>query len=337
MSYSVAMRTRALAISLAVFAATGIALERIADRRDARKFPPPGELIDVGGHRLHARIDGSGSPTVVLEAGLGTCALYWHAVHNDVAHFTRVISYDRAGLGWSEPGPKPRDSFTICGELGALLHGAGCGGPYVLAGHSFGGIHVRTFARRYPDDVAGIVLVDASPEGQRERWPARPPLVRARQHVATLAERVAPFLARFGVTRLRRRVSPPDWGLPPQLRSIANSLEARPAALRAALDEERAVNASYAQAAPSLGDMPLIVLSALWRESQGGTDYRDFNAMWIELQSGLASLSTRGTHIIANTDKHLIPVYEPELVVRAIRQVVEIVRESNSASAIHGA
>ena len=329
------MRIKSVAISFAVVAATGAALERVADQRDARRFPPSGELFDVGGHRLHARIDGSGSPTVVLEAGLGTCALYWHAVHEDVARFTRVISYDRAGLGWSEAGPKLRDSFTVSAELKALLDRAGCKGPYVLAGHSFGGVHARAFARRYPADVAGVVLVDASPEGQRERWPERPLLDRVRQEVAALAERTAPFLARFGVIRLRRHLSPPDWGLPPRLQTIANYLEARPAALRAALDEERATDASYAQAAQSLGDIPLVVLSALWRGSQGGTDYRDFNAMWMELQSGLASLSTRGTHIIANTDKHLIPVYEPELVVAAIRRVVDAVRESHHASATH--
>jgi pimeloyl-ACP methyl ester carboxylesterase len=334
------MRIKSVAISFAVVAATGVALERVADRRDARRFPSPGEFIDVGGHRLHARMNGSGSPTVVLEAGLGTCALYWHAVHEDVARFTRVVSYDRAGLGWSEAGPKPRDSFTVWGELKALLKAlldnAGCSGPYVLVGHSFGGIHARAFARRYPGDVAGIVLVDASPEGQRERWPERPLRVRMRQEVAALAERAAPFLARFGVTRLRRRMSPPDWGLPPHLQSVANYLETRPTALRAAVDEERAIEASYAQAARSLGDMPLVVLTALWRESQGGTDYRDFNAMWMELQSELASLSTRGTHIIANTDKHLIPIYEPELVVGAIRQVVDTVRESNhQRSATH--
>jgi len=130
---------------------------------------PPGKLIDMGGYKLHINCMGAVSPTVILEAGLGSPQLVWDEVRSEIAKFTRVCSYDRSGLGWSEHGLQPRTSQQAIKELHILLEKAGVSGPYVLVGHSFGGYHVRLFASTYPDEVVGMVLVDANHHDQESR------------------------------------------------------------------------------------------------------------------------------------------------------------------------
>ena len=129
---------------------------------DARAYPMPGQLIDVGGHRLHLNCTGSGSPTVVLEPGGGDMSSNLGWIAPAVAQHTRVCVYDRAGRGWSEPADNPQDAIQIATDLHTLLQRADVPGPYVLAGHSFGGLYVLTYAARYPDEVAGMVLIDAT-------------------------------------------------------------------------------------------------------------------------------------------------------------------------------
>src|SRR5207244_2745846 len=148
--------------------------QALAEARDRRKYPPPGRLVDVDGHRLHLQCLGDGRPTVVLEAGLSTCSLDWSRVLPEVARLTRVCAYDRAGHGWSDRGSKPRTSQRLADELHTLLINAGIDGPYVLVGHSYGGQIARIFGTRYPDEVAGLVLVDSSHENQRSRIPRGP-------------------------------------------------------------------------------------------------------------------------------------------------------------------
>jgi len=134
----------------------GITYQAACTARDARRFPPPGRLVNVDGHRLHAYCTGEGSPTVILEAGWSDCWLNWHLVQPEVAKFTRVCSYDRAGMGWSDAGPYPRTSGQIVREMHALLSNAGIPGPYVLVGHSFGGFNVRLFAQEHP--ASGVFI-----------------------------------------------------------------------------------------------------------------------------------------------------------------------------------
>ena len=130
------------------------------------------EMVVVGGHRLHIDCVGQGSPTVILESGLGTMSVDWANVQPEVAKTTRVCAYDRAGTGWSEPGPEPRDPQQIARELHTLLGNAGIDGPYVLVGQSFGGLYVRMYAAQYPKEVEGMVLVDASHPGHVDPPPA---------------------------------------------------------------------------------------------------------------------------------------------------------------------
>lgn len=146
---------------------TGAIYQGIAMANDKTNYPPPGELIDINSHQMHLYCVGTGSPTVVLESGLGETHLNWSAVQAEVALITRVCSYDRPGFGWSDPTDDVSYSPDVATTLHTLLSTAGETGPYILIGHSYGGIHVRSFAYQYPDDVSGIVLVDSSHEQQR--------------------------------------------------------------------------------------------------------------------------------------------------------------------------
>ena len=160
---------------------TGIA-GAIAKSNLAKKYPAPGQLVDVGGYKLHINCTGQGSPTVILEAGMGNYSLFWANVQPEVAKYTRVCSYDRAGYGWSEPSPRPRTTIVEVEELHTLLVNANVEGPYVLVGHSLGGMNVRVYAHNYPDEVVGMVLVDSTHEEQRIRFPES--LLKADQEMA---------------------------------------------------------------------------------------------------------------------------------------------------------
>lgn len=186
-------------VAAATFA--GAAYQSVATARDRLRHPPPGRLVDTGGHRLHLNVMGEHErgPTVVLELCGTASSPPWARIQPGIAEYARVVSYDRAGLGWSEPGPKPRDAFTIARELHAALENAGIGGPYVLVGGSMGGPFALAFAGLYPEDTAGVVLVDSMHPDQWERVPAR--IGRA----IRLADRVIgwlPILARLGLLRL---------------------------------------------------------------------------------------------------------------------------------------
>ena len=143
-------------------AAIGGAYETVREHADATAYPMTGQLIDVGGHRIHLNCTGSGSPTVVLQPGGGDFSSVWARIAPAVAGHTRVCVYDRPGRGWSEPTDRPQDAAQVASDLHTLLQRAHVPGPYVLAGHSFGGLYVLTHADRYPDDVAGMVLIDST-------------------------------------------------------------------------------------------------------------------------------------------------------------------------------
>src|SRR5215204_6943645 len=184
----------------AALAGVGVVCQIIAAARDRRAFPPPGRLVDVGGFRLHVHALGSVSntPTVILEGGAGLGSATWAWVQPRVAERTRVVAYDRAGVGWSDRGPEPRDGRQIATELHAALEGAGIGGPYVLVGHSFGGVYVRVFADLYPDEVAGLVLVDPTHPDQIERSPREAQAMRTTRQLM----RVFDGLSHIGLLRL---------------------------------------------------------------------------------------------------------------------------------------
>ncbi len=339
---------RLLAALLGFAGAAGLAWEWFGERRDRQRFPPLGRLVDIGGYRLHLREMGSGAPpTVVLEAGLAGFSLDWGLTQPRVAEFARVVAYDRAGYGWSDPGPAPRDAEHIAHELHELLHRGGVPGPYVLVGHSFGGFTQRIFAHLYPDETVGMVLVDSIHEEMLERLDpqARPTFVRLARLV-DYALRVLGVGGRLGTVRALGTLGGlpmlyPFTKLPQPERGMAFALRYPATFFRTSHAEYAAFPRSIEQvrATGSLGDKPLVVITALGSDqdqrqrrpttdSATGRDRRDgmlgrMARYGVELQQDLANrLSTRGEHIVTRDSGHQIGLTQPDLVVDAIRSVI---------------
>ena len=189
-------------IAMLALASIGGGYETVREAADAKAYPMPGQLIDVGGHRLHLNCTGSGSPTVVLEPGGGAMSSTLGWIAPAVARDTRVCVYDRAGRGWSEPADTPQDGAQIATDLHTLLQRGHVPGPYVLAGHSFGGLYVLTFAARYPDEVAGMVLVDSTAPASAATPAARRPATRAPTTSWAVSPHWSRASARLGLGRL---------------------------------------------------------------------------------------------------------------------------------------
>jgi pimeloyl-ACP methyl ester carboxylesterase len=306
------------ATMLATLALAGAAFQAGATTRDRRTYPPPGRLVDVGGYRLHLHVTGEprGRPTVLLDAGIASCSAHWAWVQGALAPFTRVVAYDRAGLGWSDPGPRPRDAHQSAAELRTALERAGIGGPYVVAGHSYGGLVARAFADRYPDDVVGMVLVDAS---HPDQW-ARIPAARGGRLVAW-GNRLTGLLARCGLWRLLDPAPGLAAGLPARQAAELRALLARPAPWAASADTLAAWEGTtrpQITGARGLGALPLAVLSV--------TEQAHYAEVLTALQAELPSLSSNSTHTTVRGATHegLVSRREHALVVAdAIRRVVE--------------
>ena len=292
--------------SLIVLAAlTGGTYQSVASRRDLAATPPPGHFVDVGGHRLHLWCTGDGAPVAVLDTGLGGSSADWGFVQSDVARFTRVCSYDRAGMGYSDAGPAPRTARRISGELFELLRRSGIDGPLVLVGASSGGFNVRVFASDHPDYVAGLVLVDASHENQPHDVPRLAPFV--------------PLLSTLGVFRLLDvSFGQPTESLAPSVQQFARAARFRSAGYRAAADEITHIRESASQVRTSRRKLtiPVVVVT-------GG---RGADANWRQLQRDQASLSERGCLVIAEDSGHVVAIDQPAIVVQAVRRVVEMAR-----------
>ena len=306
----------------------GRVYQSAAEAKDQQQYPPPGQMVDIGGYRLHLYCTGQGSPTVVLESGLAGPALEWALVQQKLEKTTRVCSYDRAGLGWSEAGPMPRTSQEMVNELHALLGNGGIEGPYVLVGHSLGGFNVRLFAHEYPDETAGIVLVASGNEHEDARMP---PEYKKIEESNMQTDRLLITLTRFGITRLAGNA-----GL---LSSYTNLLTKFPQEIRekfialtfyrpqywsTAFAEMSALTQSRAQmaVAGSLGDLPLVVLSGSPDVSRLPASFpvEQIKRTFQDLQVELAGLSTQSTHIVCETCDHYIPMTDPDQVLDAINQ-----------------
>jgi pimeloyl-ACP methyl ester carboxylesterase len=312
-------------VFLVVLACAGGIYEAIASRRDRTLFHPPGRLVDVGGYRLHLYCVGAGSPTVLLEAGGGNPWLAWYKVQPGVAQFARVCSYDRAGLGWSDPSPQPPTAKEIASELHTLLGNAGVTGPYVLVGHSLGGMYVRMFQSRYPAEVVGLVLVDSSHPDQDARFP---PEARKLSALSGKVLSAMQFLRPFGVLRLLAARA-----VPPEVRPEYTAVLCRPQFLAAVRAEAAAVEENSAEVRPlgSLGDLPLAVLSHDPDKVRfPGNLTEPVNRAWDEMQTELSRLSTRGSHEVVKGAGHDIELDAPDAVVSAIRRVFDQARASSA-------
>jgi pimeloyl-ACP methyl ester carboxylesterase len=268
-----------------VLASLGGGYETVREAVDANAYSMPGQLVDVGGHRLHLHCTGSGSPTVVLETGGGEMSSHFGWIAPAVARDTRVCVYDRAGRGWSEPADTVQDAAQIATDLHTLLHNGHVPGPYVLAGHSFGGLYVLTFAARYPDEVAGMVLIDSTAPASKTR-PVAATGGGDSYNLLGRGSALVSGLARLGLSRLVDQFFPDS--LPPRSHDEVRATGATADSLRSMIDEYLYASASAEQAASlrDFGGKPLIVLTA-----GSGLDAASTVA-----QNRLATLSTNSVH-----------------------------------------
>jgi pimeloyl-ACP methyl ester carboxylesterase len=300
-----------LIVALLILAVAGAIYQAIATERAERAYPPPGEMVDVGGYSLHINCVGRGSPTVLLDGGLGEWSAQWVLVKQGVSDTTRVCAYDRAGMGWSEMGPEPRDARQITGELHALLEGAGIEGPYVLVGHSFGGLYMQTYAARYPDEVAGMALVDSSQPDQFSYQPV------ARESYKPQNFAVASLAARVGIVRLLSKFAPAPLELPHQQRAQIDALSPSTRQVSTYTLELRATPQSATQTRNlrSLSDKPLAVVSAPKQAEPG----------WLKLQDDLVTLSSDSTHRVVEGATHTSLLYERSDAQASSAGIVEVV------------
>src|SRR4051812_42833070 len=249
-------------VAFLAFASIGGAYATVGAAADARAYPMSGQLIDVGGHRLHLNCTGSGSPTVVLQPGGGDMASSLGWIAPAVAQHTRVCVYDRAGRAWSEPADNPQDGYQVATDLHTLLQAAHVPGPYVLAGHSFGGQYVLAYTARYPGDVAGMVLIDATNTPSSPKPGATADGGAGSHGVIRRISTLVSISARLGLARLYAAT---DYGdLPPQSRNEVRAQIAKASNFGSSI-EEFAMAGTFAQQAAGLqnfGDKPLVVLTA---------------------------------------------------------------------------
>ena len=249
-------------VALLVAAAMGsaAAVQQALTVRDRRRYPAPGLLVQVDGRQIHLQVLGAESdgPTVVLEAGMGSFSPNWCWVQHELAPTVRSVAYDRPGLGWSRRSRRPRDAQTIAGELRDALREAGIGPPYVLAGHSFGGLPVRAFADLYPELTAGLILVDASHPDQWVRWPTP-----HADRILEVSQKILGWLGWFGLLRALHLARGISAGLPArQAAELRAGAALRGlAATTAAQIRSWSVSRVQLNAAAPLGDLPLAVLA----------------------------------------------------------------------------
>ena len=300
--------------------------------------------MDVGGFRLHLHCAGEGTPAIILDAALGGSSVSWSLVQPELARFSRVCSYDRAGFGWSDAGPGPRTAGRIAEELHTLLERARVHPPFLLVGHSYGGLVAQIFAHRFRSEVAGMVLVDPA---HAEDWvtPAtkeqvqidrgvrlcRYGAISARVGVARvvtalvglghlgLARGLVKVASRGRLSRQDEAILAPIWKLPPEVRPVLRQFWTRPQFFEALGSQIEWISISAAEVleatADGFGDLPLTTLS-----STNPGDYR------VRQQDRLARLSTRGRHIMASHSGHWIPLDQPDAVIDAVKEVLGVTR-----------
>ena len=308
----------------------GTAYEFYARGQAHAQYPPPGQLVDIGGRKMHLDCRGAGSPTVVLESGLdNNGSMSWYSVQDELAKITRTCAYDRAGVMWSEPKSTPQNADAVAQDLHATLASAGITGPLVLVCHSLGGPYIMSYTRQFPDDVKGLVFVDCSHPDQMERMPEKI----ADQLRVPLAYKVVSALSWTGILRLLPLTEMP--GMPERVTLIGRAYLGETAG--ASLAEMEAIETTFRQGGQlrDLGARPLVVLTAMQPipedllASLGLTpeDGEQMQAVWEVLHADEASWSSNSRQQNVPDSMHYIQYQRPDLVIEAVNEVVTQVRE----------
>lgn len=325
----------ALAISLLIGLIVGYIYQRLSEVSDLERWPPPGELVEVDGRLMHIYCKGEGSPTVLIENGYGGFYDSWKPVLQEVSEFTKVCSYDRAGTGYSDPLGYPVGTEEVAERLNSLLQNSNPNEEIILVGWSSGGLYVREFYRKFPENVKGMVLVDSSHELQRNR------LINPEPPAGWIdIERIASYLGVFGLIRLSGQVDQnvdrqtyviPTEDSRERMKVIANQSHWLLAYLQEwdALERDFALN----KKPPSLRDLPLVVLTRGREVVQGGMPsyytldiLRENERNWQEMQKELVELSSDSHQIVIPDSGHRIDLDAPQVLINAIRDMTISVR-----------
>jgi len=327
----------------------GWVYQQLGTARDRRRHPAPGDLVELKGRSLHLLSMGEGSPAVVFESGLMSTVLSWGDIQAEIAKDARAVSYDRAGLGWSDPGPAPRDAGQIVNELHQLLEQARVSAPFILVGHSFGGLTTRLFAARYPEEVAGLVLIDpvvpvewnpASEHNQKRIRTGAKILRRATVLSRLGAIRFVSWLLRVGakpladpLVRLMSKGAPKGdgtsssplfWNLPPGERAMAPVFWVQPKFTETIASQLESLPRSAAQvvAAEDLKHVAVTIISAANTPARRKAEH-----------IATAEMSSCGKHLTARRSGHWVVTDEPDVVLQAIREMIERTRKPSVMSA----
>jgi pimeloyl-ACP methyl ester carboxylesterase len=315
-------------ISFLFLVLIGTIYQAIDSAKDFHKYPPPGKLIDLGGYKLHLNCQGEGEITVVMDYGLGGLSSLWSLVQSEVTKFTKVCTYDRAGYGWSDRSPNPRTSQQLVRELHLLLTKAEIKPPYILVGHSLGGLNMRLFASQYPDEVKGIVLVDAVPTDVYSRLNPQ-----FQNYIAKVNKMFfwLSIWSRFGFLRLGTQLLgnkvTPDFvrKLPTEVQSIVLA-QFCPKTFNTAIAESLLMEDSAKQVSQTKlpKDLPLAVLShgINMFSNLSVSEAEKAELVWQKLQAETASLTSKGTTVQAQKSGHDIHIDCPQLVIDGIRQMI---------------
>ncbi len=332
---SIALKSLALLIAAGLVSC--IVYEQIGRRRDRARFPQIGRSVDIGGRTLNIFCSGAGAPPVIFESGGPGPGLEWEAFQPEAAKFTQACWYDRAGEGWSDLGPFPRTSVAICNDLHELLKRAGVPAPYVFAGASFGGLNSRVYGGLYPNEVAGMILIDSAHEDELRRAPKvflGRTAPRFLWHPLQMAFEAAAFV---GLLRLTQS-SPTQGKDPSQMtrEEILEALRQRPKSFVGNVSAGIVLSESFAEGSSvtRIGDFPLIVLTAGqsldFGDAELNREAAAYQQVWIhEIQPKLVGLSRHGRQIVVPNANHgSIP---EELIISSIREVVTEVRREGAS------
>ena len=315
-----------IAILFTLLLVLGFSYEQISRSLAERVHQQPGELIDVGSHKLHIVKKGTGGPTVIFESGLGYSGhLPWFKVQEEVAKFATTVSYDRAGLLWSERGENPKTASTVAAELNELLTNLGLEKPYILVGHSLAGVTLRPYVLNHIKDVGGMILVDGSHPDMKKHMSAR-------LKEELLSSPPSPLLIQaavhFGLARLMLADNlQPSTEKGDNINQIVTTMLHK--SLTGFVDEIASAEQMMAEVSDMrfLGDFPLTVITAISPARLDNTGFDDdlkkeLLDLWLRLQKDLLTLSSNSTHVLAPDSGHFIQLEQPELVVEAIREMV---------------